>query len=346
MALEVEWMDGYDTSDSYLWKYPANQIVVGDSSTVYSAVGSGFSSYGRYIDFTSGLLLIQGTGSRGPERSRTWASHVQPRAGSNGYFLGFPNSTGVYEVRVAIDAANKLAIYRGTTLVATAAAALVNNTWYWISVIANIHPSAGLVDVVVYGQPTMSVSFSGNTSQSGGSTCSNAAWGRIGTPTWYADNTIVSGSTGHIPPTRIYFGLPSANTSAPEFVASAGTNNQCVGENPPNTTDYNTGNPTALFSGHKPREAFPISALQSGLPASVLAVQVSAVAEKADVGTVSLGTYADRTGPGVSALMGPRAMSPAPGYQSAVGLMQSDPFTGLPWVTADVYATSWGYGIV
>ena len=343
MALEVEWMDGYDTSDSYTWKYPLAQIVVGGATPNYSAVGAGFSSYGRYIDFTTQALVVQGTGSRGPERSRTWASHVQPRAAGNGYFLGFPNAAGVYEVRVGIDAANKLAIYRGTTLVATASVALVNNTWYWISVVANIHPSAGLVDVLVAGQPTMSVAFAGNTSQSGGSTCANAAWGRIGTPTWYADNTIVSGSTGHIPPIRIFFGLPSANTAAVEYVASAGTNNQCVDENPPNTTDFNTGDPTALFSGHKPREAFPMSALQSGLPVGILAVQVSAVADRADVGTVSLGTYANRVA-SVSALAGSAVM--LAGYESAVGLFQTDPFTGLNWVTADVYATNWGYGIV
>lgn len=343
MSLEIEWMDGYDTSDSYVWKYPAAQIKVGGTTSVYSAVGAGFSSYGRYIDFTTQSLVLMGSGSRGAERSRTWASHVQPRSGSNGYFLGFPNAAGTYEVRVAIDSANKLAIYRGTTLVATASAALVNTTWYWISVVANIHSSAGYVDVAVYGQPTMSVAFSGNTSQSGGSVSTNIAWGRIGTPTWYADNTIMGASGGHIPPTRIYFGLPSANTAAVEFVASAGTNNQCVDENPPNITDYNTGDPTALFSGHKPREAFPISALQSGLPVGILAVQVGAVALRDNVGSVSLGTYANRVA-SVSALTGSVAM--LIGYKSAVGLFQADPFTSVDWVTADVYATSWGYGVV
>ena len=343
MALEVEWMDGYDTSNSYVWKYPAAQIVVGGTTPAYSAVGGGFASYGRYIDFTSQSLVVQGTGSNGAVSTRTWASHVQPRAGSNGYFLGFPNAAGVYEVRVAIDAANKLAIFRGTTLVATAAAALVNNTWYWISVRATIDGVDGKVDVVVNDQPTMSVTFAGNTSQSGGSTCVNAAWGRIGTPTWYADNTLVGALMGQIPPTRIYFGLPSANTAAVEFVASAGTNNQNVDENPPNTTDYNTGDPTALFSGHKPREAFPMSALQSGLPAGVLAVQVSAVAARTDVGTVNIGTYANRVA-SVSALAGSASM--LVGYSSAVGMFQNDPFTALAWAVSDVYATNWGYGIV
>ena len=343
MALAVEWMDGYDTSDSYVWKYPVAQIVVVSATPTYSAVGAGFLSYGRYIDFTSQTLVIQGTGSQGVQRIRTWASHVQPRSGSNGYFLGFPNSAGTYEVRVAIDAANKLAIFRGTTLVATASVALVNTTWYWVSVVANIHPSAGSVDVVVYGQPTMSVAFSGNTSQSGGAVCVNAAWGRISTPTWYADNTVVAAGGGHIPPARIFFGLPSANTGAVEYTASAGTNNQCVDENPPNTTDYNTGDPTALFSGHKPREAFPISALQSGLPAGVLAVQISAVAEKIDVGVVSMGTYADRAG-FVSTLTNQTSLTAT--FDGLTSMMQLDPFTGLAWVAADVYATNWGYRIV
>jgi len=146
----IDGFDHYQTSD-ILQKWtgqlvgPANSI-----STIYArGTGQGMSSSG-------------GVG-RGPYKTVWPSGSATVTVGAACYFIANPASTGMVfilldgtteQISVRGDAAGKLTVQRGATVLATSTNVISLNTWYYIELKATISDAAGVIELRVNGSST------------------------------------------------------------------------------------------------------------------------------------------------------------------------------------------------
>jgi len=239
---------------------------------------------------------------------------------------------------VGWESATSLAVWRtstGTKLTSAAvnAPALANGGgWAYIEVQATIDDTAGTVKVRVNGQ--LVIDFTGDTRNGGTSTLIDAVQFRRSNLQGLFDDVYILNGTGAAPTTflgevRVQTVVPTGAGTSAGLTPSSGANWAAVDELPYSATDY--------VSGSSGTDLYVAGDLPAG-PTAIKAVQVNAVAKKADAGD----RYAKpllRTG-GTTYNQGLTALGTSD--STAIAPFAVNPNTGVAWTAADVNAMEIG----
>lgn len=243
------------------------------------------------------------------------------------------------QVSLYKDSGGALRIYRGTgTLLATSAAALAPNTWYFIEIAALIADSGGYVLVRVDGADFVSVT-NADTKQS-----STNAWASVikfmqnsSSNTNKLDDVYVLDGTGtpndFLGDHRVRTLLPAVD-DAVQFSRSGGSYNYAnVAES---SADDDASYNESSTAGAK--DLFRLNGLPAN-PGAVRCLQVSVRARKDDAGARSIRT---RVKSGATEANGAsNALNTT--YQYFADIYPTDPATGAAWTDTAVNNSSMGY---
>lgn len=318
---------------------------LGDYALRYTVSGCSTSST---TPFSSGLSLGAGVASKLlPATDDEWFIGCRFRVPSNmdtvqranfGFFtdagvtqhisVGFRNNG--CEVRRGNTAGTLIDSYTGGSLAAA--------VWYAVEIYVKIADSGGRVTVKLDG--TTIVDFTGDTKNGGTSSdLDKIQLNGNGVVVLFKD-LYVCDATGSAP-YNTFLGdvrtaplIPTGAGATTDLTASAGSNWQTQDERAYSATDYNTG-----AAGDK--DTYALNDLPSGV-ASILAVQVNAIAKKTDSGALSVRTVlrsdgADYVGSSVS--LGLNDSLTSTDYIT-------DPDTSAAWTTSAVNALEAGAEVV
>lgn len=234
--------------------------------------------------------------------------------------------------------------YRGDsgTLLGTTAPGVLSSTavHYYVELKVLIHPSAGTVDLRVNGASVLSLTGQ-NTRQSANSFATQVSFGNRDTTgisvnvddVYICDN---SGSTNNtfLGDVRVECLFPNGAGSTTNFAPSAGSNYQCVDDNPANDdTDY------VSSSTVTDRDLYAMASLSS-TSGAVKAVCVTTTDRKDDSGTR---THAHVVKSGASVSVG-TAFAPTTAYAIHQTVFESKPGGGA-WTISDVNGAEAGLEI-
>ena len=216
-------------------------------------------------------------------------------------FLNFEES-GVLHMSLRYQLNGSIAVYRGSTLLANSAAALISiNTWYYLEFKATIHDTTGSYEVRLDGTPIMTASGSPaaldtrNAGTSGlvdtimltGHTSATDRWDDL-----YVNSTAGSRNFGFLGDVRVDAYRPSGAGNSSQFTNNGGS---------PSIANYLQVDDATPDDGTTYVETATINNIDtyavtdmSHTPAAIYAVQVSACAAKSDAGSRGLNTVTRR----------------------------------------------------
>lgn len=318
MAL-LDW-EGFD-------RETANLDILSSTNLSISADNAGMHGYGRYASTTNGAASR--LAAFAPIQDGFFQCHARIDAVATNAGMQFGAMLGSQEqVQVRLDTDNRVALYRGGTAIASGEKYPVN-AWFFLQIRFNIHPVSGSVEVRINGATVLN--YSGNTAATGSQNWDGWRIGGTSTPTMYWDNIILYSASGDVPntwtpETRIWDALPTGAGGTTEWSPSAGSNWQCVDEQPSNgDSDYVSAASAPLTDTY----SCPATAEAGSI---IYGVAVHATLRKDDAGTnvvdgvLRVGTtnYAHGTPVGINS-----------SYSRKRWLWTVDPSTGTAWtVTA------------
>lgn len=245
-----------------------------------------------------------------------------------------------YLVTLVINAAGKFEVYRGNvgTLLATGSIVLAPSTWYQIEWEVTIGSGvAGASRIFVEG--ALDLNVSGVNTNGVGGTLVTASGDLRGLPgagqTRFAD-LWMKDSAGSLGKRRVVTKTPTANGALAQWIPSAGSNFQCVDEQPPNSdTDFVASqvvNNTDLYSF----SALPFN------PRVIEAVQVSAFARATDALVQQIALMVKSGGTTSTGA----AITLAATYADYLRVLLTDPNTGIAWKGGAVDVAQFGQTII
>lgn len=326
----VDW-EGFDRETSIGF----NQFSSANGWSV-SSDGQGFSSYGRYASSANGTM----------ERASWFPLMNDGFFQSHCYFDYLPNNQGLHivatkngaeQITVRLMPASQLVeIWRNNVVVQSSSFKYPVSIWFFIQIRFNCLVSGGSVEVRINGQTA--VTFTGNAAQTGSDGWNGWKLWYIATPTARVDNILVYSATGDspaswTPETRIWEDLPNGAGATTGWTASAGSNYQCVDEQPSNgDTDYVSASSAGLTDTY----AFP-SPVPAG--AIVYAVGARVNARKDDAGLNEIDLVLRSGGTNYASGV-PRPLSTS--YARYSALWNLDPATSAAWTVANANAAQAG----
>jgi hypothetical protein len=232
-------------------------------------------------------------------------------------------------VALAINTSMQLVVRRDATVLATGATVLALNTWYYLELKTVIHDTTGTYEVHIDG--VTEITGTGADTRNGGA----GTWDRVAliSPGVQVgmDDLYVADDSGSV--NNNFLGIVKVETLLPQtgngtntgFTPSTGSDRGAlVDENPPNTTDYNTG----TTAGQKDTYNYPALSLSG----NVLGVQTNLYTIKTDAGAR---TVAPVVRIGATDYDG-TTVSPLTTYSYFSELRELNPNSGVAWTTTDV----------
>lgn len=302
------------------------------SDMAVRADGTGPFTYGRAM-FTFSTVRNLPT-----NYTTLWANFHFNQFGAAGNTKIFAfRDAGTVQVAVCLGTNNQVFVQVGTTTVASSA----NNVWavgawYFLQVRASIANAGGNIQVWLQGQKI--IDFTGDTQQTGNNYCNQWEMSRTNNNTDLA-NLIVYDETGaapnaRTPETRIFADLPTGAGATTGWTPSAGSNFQCVDEQP---NDGDTTYVSAAAAVTDDLYGYPGATVPGA--AIVYAVAAELDARKDDAGTNDLDalirsggtTYAHGSTFGLTST-----------YQRFRTIWATDPATGAAWTVANANAAQVG----
>ena len=267
---------------------------------------------------------------------------VRWKTNKNGNHFILLQDTGAEQVGLAIDAAGRIQAYRGATLLGQSApGTIVFGNWYYITVDATIHATAGSVLVAV--DHVYVLNLAGVNTQA-------TAHAYVTTVVlsgsyqdyvcdWYITDNVVAGAepVATIGDVRIVALRPSGVGSNAAFTPSAGANWQNVDDAPVPDDDatYNaSATPTDL-------DSFVTPGLGAVVANTIPAVFVKSYARKDDAGVRTLAGFV-KLGASTETAAGTPLSA---GYAWQADKFPLDP-AGAAWTKANVNAAEFGYGLI
>lgn len=223
----------------------------------FTAVGNGVFSYGRSVNLASGLLTKSFINITGGGTGQ-WATiygclHYVPNTTLGDDTVQFLQLVdgATNQLNLRVTAAGVIKLYRNATLLATGTTTLVAGQTYFMAFKAVINSVTGSFDLLLSGPGvynTAEISFSGNTANTANNYATKVSFTRAanaGGAQQNIDNVHIYDGTDGAPwnaisaERRVYFGMPGADGALTAWIASAGSDYQCIDENGPNgDTDY------------------------------------------------------------------------------------------------------------
>jgi hypothetical protein len=234
-------------------------------------------------------------------------------------------------MNIRLTSAGELAVYRGSSLIATTSSlGLIAATWYYIEFKVYIHASTGAYDLRV---GETSVLSNGSLDTLAGATAELRQirlTGSVSDP--YFDDIYVndSGFYGNV---RVDAVFPDAAGDTTNWAPSAGSNYDCMNENPPNDdTDYVEDSVSAE------RDLYNYGSLPSGI-GDIKGIQIATECRETDATTYSLKTVI-KSNTTVSADAGQVIGSTS--YIEKRHISVTDPDTATAWTVSGVNAAQFG----
>jgi hypothetical protein len=330
--MSLLFIDGFDVRD-VLTRYQTNNIATVTTGT----------------RFSYGAILEPGFGGNNyakrnfPATTQGYIGFAYQQVtfvGQNMDFLvllGDSNTTTKLSLRWPSNASGNLQIVRGdgTVLATTSTPVILSaSTWYYLELGWKIDPSAGFATLRCNGVQV--ATFSGNTRNGTASSCDNFYLGNGAQMNngphfddlYLCDN---AGTTNNnfLGDVRVYTLPPTGAGANTGLTPSTAPNWDCVNETPPSATDY--------VSGTSGKDTYATTDLPA-TAASVLGVQVGAVAKKSDAGARSLKTTVRRGSTDYSdagTVLGTSDVT-------LLSVRETDPSTSAAWTNAAVNAMEIG----
>jgi hypothetical protein len=227
-------------------------------------------------------------------------------------------------------------IWRGGGMVAQNSEPWPLGGWFFAQIRFNCLLSGGLVEVWINGRQVLT--YSGNTAASGSNGWNGWRVFASSGPEMRIDNVLVYSTTGdapnsRTPETRIYETLPTGAGGATQWTPSAGSNWQCVDEQPSNgDTDYVSAASSPLTDTY----SCPGAAAAGSI---IYAVGVHCTARKDDAGTNELDGVLRSAGTDYAA-GAPASITTT--YARYRWLWNTDPATGTAWTVTGANAAQPG----
>lgn len=305
------------------------------SSGSISADGAGPFDYGRYIQNPDGQ------GRSIPATSVLWfQAHIYVGSTPNGVtMIRLEDSlAGTQQITFTVLADGRMEVRRGTgtTLAASDPGVFSLNTWHFIQIRALIANSGGNVQVWLNGRKHIDVT--GDTQNTANAHVNYWALGWGGGPQARYANILIYDESGaapnaRTPETRIYADLPNAAGGSSGWTPSAGSNYQCVDEQP---NDGDSTYVSAAAAGLDDAYACPAS-VPGG--STVYAVGVEFDARKDDAGTNDIDGLVRSGGANYpSGSTSPLTTT----YQRFRRIWATDPATGAAWTVSGANAAQPG----
>jgi hypothetical protein len=300
--------------------------------TSISADGQGWNNYGRY----GYGLFVRALGAN--LSGKHWVqAHLYITTWGNSTLLSHTTNGAGNGTLLRMTSAGGLQVTRDTinVLSSEAAGRLALNTWHFIQFAVTMHSTSGTVEVWIDGVKVDALTFSGNTSTWGNYV---SHWG-AGTTFVRVDNVVFYSEAGdapnaRTPATRVFTDLPTGAGAAAEFTPSAGTNWECVDEQP------NDGDTTYVSAAAAP--ASDLYSYPSGtIPSATIVYGVGAelVARKDDLGGGEINPLLRSNG---ATYESTPAIPLTTSYVRHKRFWATDPATGLPWTVARANAAQVG----
>jgi hypothetical protein len=245
-------------------------------------------------------------------------------------------STGTLHVALAQTAGGLLTFKRGSTVLQTSSFAMALNAWYYIELKVVIHDTTGSYDVRVDGVSVLSAT--GVDTRNGGTT---GQWDRVGFGTApyatdrFIDDFYVCDASGAAP-RNTFLGAVKVETLYPQTDAVAAGSNAgltpstgtdhgaLVGENPPNTSDYNSS-PTV---GLKDTYNYPPLTLTG----TILGVQTNLYVAKSDAAVRQVCAVVRAGGTDYDGAN----VSPTTTFTYFSEVREKNPNTSAEWTSSDI----------
>jgi hypothetical protein len=268
--------------------------------------------------------------------------------GSDPGYIAYFGDSGADQCGLYLESDGRVSFRRGTTVIATSSATVPSTGWIYIELKATIHDTTGVYEVRFNGSATAVLSGTGaNTRSTANDTANSVTFhGRPGsgtggpsTSTLYDDIYIAdtSGSLNNdfLGDVRVDAYRPNANGTSSQLTGSDGnsTDNYLLVDE--TTVNDDTDYVESSTAGHKDLYGFPALAYTA---ASILGVQINAMARKDDSGTRSL-TPVTRSG---STDYDGTSQSLATSYLDYREIRETDPATSSAWTQSNLEAAEFG----
>lgn len=322
---------------------------LGDWAARYSTSGSSFSvntstrlGSGRCVQTSGSSTLTVPIAAASDVYVGFAFSRASGTASTSSFLALFGDAGATMHMNLAWSNPSTLTARRGSTVVASASVPEPAGAWVYIEMWATVADAGGRCVVKIDGATV--IDFTGDTKNGGTATTIDRVTignqpGGTAFNAFYDDFYICdsSGSAPHntfLGPVRVFTLAPSGAGTDTAMTPSAGSNFQCVDEQPYSATDYVTGS-----TGQ--RDTYTMGDLPAS-PGTIFAAQTVAIAKKTDAGALSLKT-AVRSG-GTLYTGTATALGTADGTVRTV--RTTDPATGAAWTTAGVNAAEAGAEVV
>jgi hypothetical protein len=225
----------------------------------------------------------------------------------------------------------------GTLLGTTSGASIPPGFWFYVELVVKIADTGGTIDLYINGTNVLSLS-SQDTRNGGNASADRVKWVSSSSEPCQYDDIYILDDTGSVNNARlgsqkVIGSLPAGAGSSTQFTPSAGSNYQCVDDNPHNgDTDYVESG----TSGHK--DLYDYASI--GTLAGIKGVQINTVARETDGAPFSLyqtvksgGTNSDGSSVAISGQTF-KTITPR--------LLETDPDTSSAWTDSGVDAAEFG----
>lgn len=295
---------------------------------------------GGYMSPLSGSMVLSKTLPSSYSTLTTGFAFWRSVTVSQGSIVTFYESATAH-LGVKLVTGNFLAVYRGSTLLATGTTPLSASTWYYIEFKGTVHDSTGSYTLRINGNTELTAS-NVDTRNAGTSGLVNILNLGIDNTNNYGggfDDFYILDSSGSAPlndflgDVRIDTVYPSSDGTYTDFTPSTGVSHfALVDEATPNTSDYNQSSTAGQ------RDSYGLQDLTALTAQTIYGVQVNAAATKDDAGARSLATFIRHgdTNADAAAVALPTSQT----YISNV--FPTNPSTGAAWTEAQVNAMEAG----
>lgn len=295
---------------------------------------------------TNGLNAVNSTYVKTLDAQATWIAGLSYKSSTIPFattpgLIAFDDSL-TEQVSVRINNAGQLLMTRNGTVLQTSVNALLSGVEYYIEFKCTISDAAGSYEVRVNGSSTGWLSGSGVDTKNTANASANQVRFQNASTTGPAtlDDFYICDGTGATNNTflgdvRVDALLPTGAGANTGFTPSAGSNFQCVDENPANDdTDYVQANVVAT------KDTYTFADITHN-PTTVFGVQVNMVARKDDAGSRSIASVVRSGGADTAGTAQPLATT----YANYAAILELDPNGAIPWTKAAVNAAEYGHDV-
>jgi hypothetical protein len=252
-------------------------------------------------------------------------------------FSLYDSSTEQFALRQTVG--GELAVYKGTTLLATSAVVLSTDSWYYIELKVVLHGSTGSYELRLNGVNILSDGSEDTTGTSNNYAQTIRFWGAFNSDpdTQFGfDDIYICDGTGatendFLTPRQVFTSFVNAAGDSTQFTPSAGSNYQCVDDVPHDSDATYVESGT---SGHQDLYGVDNVALTD-----ITAVQISVVCKQTDDTPfdIKLVAKSDSTVDEGSAI----AVG-ATDYVTRSRILVENPHTTAPWTDSDIDSAQFG----